>query len=112
MSSLPANRFLILAADNDWQVPQTVPEAAPELHVIRSPYGFLNKYTGYFVHVSHTENEVNELSQNAESCDPGERRNLRIIHENAKWNEEHYMFVGLHHLVVELNHTAAQGGLH
>lgn len=85
-----------LAAENDWQLLQTVPETAPGLHPSGRYYGFLNKYTGYFMHVSHTENEINELGENAESCDLDKRRNLRIMHENAKWNEEHYMFVDSH----------------
>ncbi|KAN0077242.1 SHQ1 domain containing protein [Tylopilus felleus] len=79
------------AAENDWQVPQTVPEAEAALCSSTRYYGFLNKYTGYFMHVAHTENEVNELGHNAESCNPNDRRNLRIAHENAKWDEEHYM---------------------
>ncbi|KAF8136403.1 SHQ1 protein-domain-containing protein [Boletus edulis] len=81
------------AAENDWQVPQTVPEAGAEAGLLSSRryYGFLNKYTRYFMHVAHTENEINELGHNAESSDPDDRRNLRIKHENAKFDEEHYM---------------------
>jgi len=79
------------AAENDWQLLQTVPEAEAGLQSSRAYYGFLNKYTGYFMHVAHTENEINELGHTAESCDPDDRRNFRITHENAKWDEEHYM---------------------
>ncbi|KAF8559624.1 SHQ1-domain-containing protein [Imleria badia] len=79
------------AAENDWQLPQTVPEVEAVLHSSRSYYGFLNKYTGYFMHVTHTENEVNELGHDADNCDPDVRRKLRITHENTKWDEEHYM---------------------
>lgn len=88
-----APNYSYVAAENDWQVPQTVPEAEPLLHSSKRYYGFLNKYTGYFMHVAHTENEINELGPNAESYDFDDRRNIRIMHENAKWDEEHYMFV-------------------
>ncbi|KIJ69343.1 hypothetical protein HYDPIDRAFT_105936 [Hydnomerulius pinastri MD-312] len=80
------------AAENDWQLPQTVPEASTEFHTSSTRhYGFLDMYTGYFMHVGHTENEVNELGHNAEACDVDDRRKRRIAHENEKWNEEHYM---------------------
>ena len=55
------------------------------------PYGFLSLYTGYFQHVEHTENEVNELGPDAETCDATERRRRRIKHEDEKWDEEYYM---------------------
>jgi protein SHQ1 len=48
-------------------------------------------YTGYFTHVTHTENDVNELGDEAESCLPEERRAKRLKHEEMKWDEEHYM---------------------
>ena len=50
-------------------------------------------YTGYFNHVSHTENEVNELGSDAEKLSAYERRERRIKHENEKWDEDHYMCV-------------------
>ncbi|KAK0210604.1 SHQ1 protein-domain-containing protein [Desarmillaria ectypa] len=78
------------AAQNDWQIPQTVPDLLPPLHLSTS-YGFLNRHSGYFVHVTHTENEVNELGAEAEQLSPEERRHKRIQHEDDKWNEEHYM---------------------
>lgn len=55
------------------------------------PYGFLDMYSGYFKHVTYTENEINELGSDAEFCSPQERRAKRIKHENEKWDEEHYM---------------------
>ncbi|KAG9318529.1 SHQ1 protein-domain-containing protein [Chiua virens] len=89
--TLEENDEFLRAAENDWQVPQTLPEAASEvLSSSKKYYGFLNKYTGYFMH-AHTENEINELGNNAESCDLDERFSLRIMHENEKWDEEHYM---------------------
>ena len=48
-------------------------------------------YTGYFTHVAHTENDVNELGSEAESCLLEERRVKRLNHEEMKWDEEHYM---------------------
>lgn len=48
-------------------------------------------YSGYFRHVSHTENEVNELGADADVRTPFERRQLREKHEDEKWDEEHYM---------------------
>ena len=102
MFQVPANRS-DLAAENDWQVPQTVPDSEAGLQSSRTCYGFLNKYTSYFTHVAHTENEINELGHTAESCAPDDRRNLRIIHENAKWDEEHYMFVDSHCLNAKPN---------
>lgn len=108
MFQVPTNRSY-LAAENDWRVAQTVPEG---LHSPTGYYGFLNKYTGYFMHVAHTENEINELGPNVESCDLDDRRNLRITHENAKWDEEHYMFVDLQFLNAKPNPTDIQGGLH
>ena len=50
-------------------------------------------HSGYFEHVMHTENEVNELGADAETCPTEERRTRRITHEDAKWNEEHYMYI-------------------
>ncbi|KAK0197257.1 SHQ1 protein-domain-containing protein [Armillaria mellea] len=78
------------AAQNDWQIPQTVPDLLPSLHLSTS-YGFLNRHSGYFVHVTHTENEVNELGAEAEQLSPEERHHKRIEHEDDKWDEEYYM---------------------
>ena len=48
-------------------------------------------HSGYLRHVTHTENEVNELGDAAESCTKAERRVKRLKHEDGKFNEEHYM---------------------
>ncbi|KAJ6551864.1 SHQ1-domain-containing protein [Mycena capillaripes] len=83
---------ILLAAENDWQIPQEVPSADPRIMTtITQAYGFLNLYSGYFKHVSHTENEVNELGPDTESCPVPERRRRRWKHEDEKWDEEHYM---------------------
>ncbi|KAJ7252451.1 SHQ1 protein-domain-containing protein [Mycena rebaudengoi] len=82
---------ILQAAENDWQLPQQVPDTSPITMTLVQTYGFLNSYSGYFKHVSHTENEVNELGVNAETCTPRERRSIRLKHEDDKWDEEHYM---------------------
>ncbi|KAJ7240381.1 SHQ1-domain-containing protein [Mycena haematopus] len=83
---------ILLAAENDWQIPQEVPTADPPISTsLTQPYGFLNLYSGYFKHAAHTENEVNELGADAETCTVRERRLKRWRHEDEKWDEEHYM---------------------
>ena len=81
-----------VAAENDWQLPQAFPEPLPRLRTTPEyRYGFLDMHTGYFRHVEHTENEINELGGDAETCAPYERRRRRLKHENEKWDEEYYM---------------------
>ncbi|KAJ7111162.1 SHQ1 protein-domain-containing protein [Mycena crocata] len=83
---------ILLAAENDWHLPQEVPTSDPPITTtLTQTYGFLNLYSGYFKHVSHTENEVNELGSDAETCIVQERRVRRWKHEDEKWDEEHYM---------------------
>ena len=69
-----------------------MPDPLPALETSRQkPYGFLNAYTGYFLHVGTTENEINELGADAETLNPSERRIRRLRHEELKWDPEHYM---------------------
>lgn len=83
---------LCVGVENDWQVLQDVPESLLKLNLsTEKRYGFLDMYSGYFRYVSHTDNELNELGVNAENCAPDERRRRRIKHEDAKFDEEHYM---------------------
>ncbi|THU99343.1 SHQ1-domain-containing protein [Dendrothele bispora CBS 962.96] len=82
---------LLEAVENDWQLLQEVPAEEPIKLSSRVHYGFLDMYSDYFVNVTYTENEVNELGSEAESCSLSERRRKRIKHENEKWDEEHYM---------------------
>ncbi|KZT65490.1 SHQ1-domain-containing protein [Daedalea quercina L-15889] len=83
---------ILRAAENDWQLPQEIPEPLPQLKTTPGyRYGFLDMYSGYFRHVAHTENEINELGADAETCPSSERRKLRLNHEDEKWDEEHYM---------------------
>ncbi|KDQ59432.1 hypothetical protein JAAARDRAFT_32995 [Jaapia argillacea MUCL 33604] len=83
---------ILEAAENDWQLPQSVPDPLPALHTsLQKPYGFLDMYTGYFAHVEHTENEVNELGSLADTLSIDQRRKMRLKHEEEKWDEEYYM---------------------
>ncbi|KAJ1310308.1 hypothetical protein OPQ81_007047 [Rhizoctonia solani] len=83
------------AAENDWQIEQVAPDDdLPDIGVSTSThvaYGFLDLYTGYFVNVTHTENEVNELGAEAENSTTDRRQQLREASEEAKWDEEHYI---------------------
>ncbi len=79
------------AAENDWQLKQDVPEPLLLKTTAEQHYGFLDLYSGYFRHVGHTENEINELGSDAETCDQVERRRRRLKHEDEKWDEEYYM---------------------
>jgi protein SHQ1 len=75
-------------------LPQKAPEPLPALHTSSvRPYGFLNMHSGYFKHVSHVENDVNELGSDPETCPVDERRRRRLKHEEEKWDEEYYMYV-------------------
>ena len=89
---LLAQGALATAAENDWQLPQAVPESdtAPGL-TVENYYGFLSRHKGYFLNVQHTDNEVNELGPDAEQCLPPHRRPLRIKRENVKWDPDHYL---------------------
>lgn len=69
-----------------------MPEPLPPLRTsAEQRYGFLDMHSGYFTHVGHTENEVNELGADPENCSPDDRRRRRLQHEDQKWDEEHYM---------------------
>ncbi|KAF9466313.1 SHQ1-domain-containing protein [Collybia nuda] len=81
---------ILQAAQNDWQLPQEIPGPYVELSA-QKRYGFLDIHSGYFKHVTHTENEVNELGADAETCTHPERRKIRLKHEDEKWDEEYYM---------------------
>jgi protein SHQ1 len=54
-------------------------------------YGFLNSYSGFFRHITHTDNNVNELGPEPEACPVEERRKRRLEREDEKWDEEYYM---------------------
>ncbi|KAF7303612.1 CS domain-containing protein [Mycena indigotica] len=83
---------ILLAEENDWQIPQTIPDESSSISLsLTQSYGFLNRYTGYFTHVAHTENEVNELGAEAERLTPGERRQKRFDREDDKFDDEYYM---------------------
>lgn len=48
-------------------------------------------HSGYFRHVTHTGNEVNELGGDAETRRAEERRTRRIEYEDQKFDAEYYM---------------------
>jgi len=77
------------AAENDWTFEQQVPPSIET--TIHRQYGFLDMYSGYFRHVQYTENEVNDLGADAETCSVQDRRARRIKCENEKWDEEYYL---------------------
>lgn len=84
--------MIFSAAENDWQLPQEVPAPLSSLNLsVEKRYGFLDLHSGYFRHVSHTENEVNELAEDAEVCSVDERRIRRLKHEDQKFDGEYYM---------------------
>ena len=78
------------AAENDWQLPQEVQDSQLSTSV-QKYYGFLDMHSGYFRHVMHTENEVNELGADAETCSATARHQRRLQHEDDKFDEEYYM---------------------
>lgn len=64
----------------------------PQLATTRQrTYGFLNMHSGYFRHVTHTENEVNELGIDAETLDEDERRRKGEERVNKKFVEDYYL---------------------
>ncbi len=69
-----------------------MPDTLPPLRTsLQAYYGFLDMYSGYLRHAIHTENEVNELGDDAEICTKDERRSRRVKHEDQKFDEQHYM---------------------
>ncbi|KAH8107186.1 SHQ1 protein-domain-containing protein [Cristinia sonorae] len=80
---------ILEAAENDWTFQQQVPP--PIETTAKRFYGFLDMHSGYFSHVQYSENEVNDLGADAETCTVRERRVRRIKREEEKWDEEHYM---------------------
>lgn len=81
------------AAENNWQIEQTLSsDDSPSVSAsTKIAYGFLDLHTGYFAHVTHTENEVNELGAEAENATLARRRELREANEDNKWDEEYYL---------------------
>jgi protein SHQ1 len=90
--NIPPNEPCPPAAERDWQIEQTAPDDLPSVSTaIRTAYGFLDLHTGYFAHVTSTENEVNELGAEAENATLARRQELREANEENKWDEEHYL---------------------
>jgi protein SHQ1 len=82
----------LAAAQNDWQYPQREPEVSNAIAMPdQARYGFLNMHSGYFTNVSYTENEVNDVGNDIETCPLQRRREKRMKRENNKWDDEHYL---------------------
>ncbi|KAG0098921.1 Hsp90 cochaperone shq1 [Podila epicladia] len=72
--------------DFDWQLPQQIN------HEIFSEvrYGFNNRYSGFFTHVTETANDVLDV-YDPEHATLEVRRENRIQRENDKFDDEYYM---------------------
>ncbi|KAF8531649.1 SHQ1-domain-containing protein [Gautieria morchelliformis] len=83
----------LFPARNDWQFPQQLPEAVPPQLATshQRTYGFLDMHSGYFRHVTYTENEANELGPDAETLGQNERRRRGEERVNKKFDEEYYL---------------------
>ncbi|KAF8334055.1 uncharacterized protein EI90DRAFT_3145046 [Cantharellus anzutake] len=84
--------IFLKAAANDWHYP--APEATEDPTItlsIKNQYGFLDAYSGFFKLSSQTGNDVNELGDLAETIAPSVRTEMRLAHEDEKWDEEYYI---------------------
>ena len=82
----------ILATANSWATPDCT-RPTPSTGDIPSktlwiPHALA--YTGYFLHIGTTENEINELGVDTEILSPSERRICRLRHDESKWDLEYY----------------------
>lgn len=89
-----------LAEANEWRLPQSLPDESNDSGLppgvglateSQKRYGFLDAYLGYFTYVRQVANDVNELGDRAETITENERAELRIAHEETKWDEEYYL---------------------
>ncbi|KAG0337742.1 Hsp90 cochaperone shq1 [Podila horticola] len=72
--------------DFDWQLPQQInQEIFSEVR-----YGFNNRYSGFFTHVTETANDVLDV-YDPEHATLEVRRENRIKRENDKFDDEYYM---------------------
>jgi len=81
---------LTFLTEDDWNFPQNVTEDSLRTS-LQAQYGFLDMHSGFLNHATYTENEVNELGDEAEICTKAERRERRMKHEDEKFDEEHYV---------------------
>ncbi|KAG8847870.1 hypothetical protein FRB96_001385 [Tulasnella sp. 330] len=97
---LEEERAILLEAEKrDWSYPQAFEDnsglssssTVPSLAGVSRPYGFLDSYSGYFKHVTYSDNEVNELGPDAEHLTSEERRSRREENEDKKWDPEYYL---------------------
>ncbi|CCJ30868.1 unnamed protein product [Pneumocystis jirovecii] len=71
----------------DWQLPQEI--CKENLH-LQSSYGFNAQYSNYIKSPAHVENDINEIGD-PEHSSPTSRTEERILKENLKFDEEHYI---------------------
>ncbi|OLY79711.1 Protein shq1 [Smittium mucronatum] len=72
--------------DTDWELPQTIEEEI----LIKASYGFNSQYSGWFVHVDETPNEINCIAS-PESTSNDQRVSMQYESEDLAFNEDYYM---------------------
>ncbi|CAG8487408.1 9454_t:CDS:2 [Acaulospora colombiana] len=78
------------ANDFDWEIPQEIPEKDELLLSTTASYGFNGCYSGCFVHLQETCNEIIDVSDPERSTFES-RRQDRCKAENDKFNPDHYI---------------------
>jgi len=93
---LRKEREVFLKAEKSgWIFPQALPTddlgQSAIATSVRRHYGFLDAYSGFFRYAGEYENEVNELGSLAETASDVVRTEMRVVHEDEKWDEEYYI---------------------
>jgi hypothetical protein len=77
----------------DWEYEQQVStEPSTEELLNRHPYGFNDSHSGYFEPLKEELSEIVGL-QTPDTCSLEERKKLRLVSEDLKFDERHYMYV-------------------
>ncbi|KAJ3014034.1 Hsp90 cochaperone shq1 [Thoreauomyces humboldtii] len=79
--------------DYHWDLPQELPQ--PVLQTAAS-YGFNNAHSGYAAHIEEIAHEVLDV-KDLDTSTAASRREQRILREDIKFDEEHYMADFLNH---------------
>ncbi|KAG5513336.1 hypothetical protein PMAC_001399 [Pneumocystis sp. 'macacae'] len=82
-----SNHHIVEDISFDWQLPQEI--CQENLH-LQSSYGFNAQYSNYIKSPAHMENDINEID-NPEYSNATSRTEERILKENLKFDEEHYI---------------------
>ncbi|RGB43927.1 SHQ1 domain-containing protein [Rhizophagus diaphanus] len=72
----------------NWELPQQIPNEKELLPIAK--YGFNKLYSGYFMHIQETCNEIIDITD-PERSTPESRRQDRINTENSKFDPDHYI---------------------